>query len=196
MAVRAMKPRLVIAEARVAGHWFEASPLCVFQRDDPTGARHLERLVADLREQSAPYAETAGHVLGSVGVVLPSGRAYRRAGAAIRAMLESAGYRVRQLPFDRTHTPDVSELDKHDFYVIDIGAQGTMSAPYYRFAPATWLGHQSGTGRDAALPSSFEDPALDRAEPDAQRVIWWNNEEELMTQLQPVVDKIQSPRRE
>src|SRR2546430_10624439 len=52
MAVRAMKPRLVIAEAPGSGHWFEASPLCVFQRDDPTGARPLERLVADLREQS------------------------------------------------------------------------------------------------------------------------------------------------
>src|ERR1041385_41794 len=92
--VRARKPRLVIAESRVAGRWFEASPLCVFQRDDPTGAKHLDRLVADLRDQSAPYAETAGHVLGSVGVVLPPGRAYRRAGTAIKAMLESAGYRV------------------------------------------------------------------------------------------------------
>jgi hypothetical protein len=197
MAVRAMKHRLVIAEERVAGHPFERSPLFVFQqRDDLVDNKQLTNLIRTLREQSAPLAETAGHALGSVGLVLPPGRGYQAANATITNALGSAGYRVSQIPFHRTRTPDVSELDKHDFFVIDVGAQGMMSALYHRFVPAIWLGNQSGTRRDTALPSSSEDPPLDRAVPDAQRVIWWNNEEELMTHLQPVVDKIQSPRRQ
>jgi len=196
MAVRAKKPRLVLAEARVAGHPYDGSPVSVFRRDDPARARDLARYVEELREQCTPHAESADHVLGSVGLVMPPGRSYDRAASAVTDVLESAGYEVDPLRFEPTRAPDFSEIDRHDFFVIDIRAQGMASGLYYRFVPTIRLGYQSDNGRVPALPGMFRDDALERAGGSAQTVLWWNREDELLGQLQPIVDKIQRPRRE
>ncbi|HEY7199046.1 MAG TPA: toll/interleukin-1 receptor domain-containing protein, partial [Candidatus Dormibacteraeota bacterium] len=129
-------------------------------------------------------------------LVLPPGGAYRRAGVALRSVLESAGYEVRQLRFDPTRPPSFSEIDKHDFFVIDIRAEGMASGLYYRFVPTIKLGYRAGNGRDVALPAPFCDEALERAGGSHQNVIWWNTEDDLLAQFQPLVDKMQRPRRE
>jgi hypothetical protein len=196
LAVRAKKPRLVIAEAQVAGHPFDDKRLSVFPHDDPASAAGLRQLIKDLREQSLPHAHDFDHVLGSVGLVLPPGRAYDRARAAIRFVLEAAGYEVEVLPCDSAKAPDFSTVDRPDFFVIDIRVKGMTDGLYYRFVPTIKLAYQPANGRRIPLPGMFRDDALERAGGSAQNVIWWSDEKQLVEQLQPVVDKMQRPRRQ
>jgi len=196
MAVRAKKPLLVIVERQVAGHPFDQRRRSVFRREDPASARDLTQLIDDLKEQSLSHMQEADHLLGSVGLVLPPGRAYDRARDAVRHILEDAGYEVETLRFDPTRAPDFAKIDRHDFFVVDIRAQGMTSGLYYRFVPTVRLGYRNGDRRAATLPGVFRDDALERAGGSGQNVIWWSTEEQLIEQLQPVVDKMQRPRRE
>jgi hypothetical protein len=196
MAVRAKKPLLVIAEPQVAGHPFDPSRLHVFRDGDPDHPVKLRQLMQELREQSSPYAHRAGHVLGSVGLVLPAGRVYDRAREAIRAVLEAAGYEVHAIRHDPGRGPDFSEVDRHDFIVIDIRARDMTSGLYYRFVPTIRLGYKPRSAGAGALPAMFRDDALERAGGSAQNVIWWSDEEDLVARLRPVVDKMQRPRRQ
>ena len=186
MAVRAQKPRLVLAEARVARHPFAGTPVCVFRRDDPASAKDLPRMIEELRERSTPHAAAGDQLLGSVGLVLPPGRPYQRAGAAITEVLESAGYTVDPLRLDPTKAPEFSDIDRHAFMVIDV-AHAMTSGLYYRFVPTIRLRYRSGNGH-ASPGNGFTD--------DPRSVISWRTQDELLAQLQPVVDKIERPRRE
>ena len=196
MAVRARKPLLVVAESQVAGHFFDPHRLAVFGQGDPTTAPNLLQLIRELREQSTHNAQSTDHVLGSVGVVLPPGRLYDRAGAAIHDVLDGAGYKVERFRYDPASAPDFSEVDRHDFFVIDIRAQDMLSGLYYRFVPTIRLGHHSGAVPAGPLPGMFRDDALERAGGSRQNVMWWSDETELVSQLQLVVDKMQRPRRQ
>jgi hypothetical protein len=196
MAVRAKKPLLVIAESQVAGHPFDDHRLSVFPPGDPARAARLAPLILQLRELSLPHAEGFDNVLGSVGLVLPSGRVHDRASAAIHHVLEAAGYRVEVLPHDPTRAPDFSAVDRHDFFVVDIGIRGMAEGLYYRFVPTIRFGYQPDLARRPRLPVMFTDEALERAGGSAQNVIWWSDERQLIEQLQPVVDKMQRPRRQ
>ncbi len=196
MAVRARKPLLVIVESQVAGHRFDVRRRSVFSRDDPAGATELERLIDELKEQSLAYARAPDHLLGSVGLVLPEGRTYNRAREAIRSVLEDAGYAVEAPEFDPTRAPDFAKVDQHDFFVIDIRAHEMTSGLYYRFVPTIRLFHGNEDGCGASLPGLFRDDALERAGGSVQNVLCWSSEEQLVDQLQPVVDKMQRPRRE
>jgi hypothetical protein len=184
MAVRAKKPRLVVVESGAASLWFEGSPLTVFQRDDLAAAPNLERLMMELRRQSAIGSGALGRIVGSVGLVLPRNPVYAAARSVIYEVLESAGYQVRELTFNRSRAPDFSEIDKHDFFVIDVGARGMATGLYYRFVPTIRLAHQS-TARNMALVEAGDD-----------NLIRWGSPNDLAAQLQPVVDKIERPRRE
>lgn len=195
MAVRARKPMLVLAESHVSGRPFGRSRLCVFRREDPAGARDLSHLVAELKEQSVAYTHAAERVLGSVGLVLPPGKAYDGAAAAIQDVLEEAGYVVERLPFDASRAPNFGEIDRHDFFVVDVRASGILSGLYYRFVPTIRLDHDGGSGRTTPL-NSYEDEALRLANATSERVLRWSSTEQLIEELRPLVDKMQRPRRE
>jgi predicted ATPase len=196
MAVRARKPLLVVAEARVAGHPFDARHLSVFSRGDPASAKNLDQLIRDLRERCGPLARQSDHVLGSVGVVLPPGRVYDRARAAVGYVLESAGYQVVAFRYDPAVAPDFSDVDRHDFFVVDVRAKEMVHGLYYRFVPTIRLGYRTRSAGGAPRPGIFKDDALERAGGSGQNVICWTDEDELVAQLQPVVDKMQRPRRQ
>ena len=196
MAVRARKPLLVVAESQVAGHFFDQNRLSVFRQGDPTTAPNLLHRIQELKEQSTPGAQSTDHVLGSVGVVLPAGQMYDRAGLAIHDVLDAAGYKVERFHYTPGRAPDFSQVDRHDFFVIDIHAQDMLSGLYYRFVPTIRLGHHDGSVPLALLPAMFRDDALERAGGSRQNVMWWSHETELVAQLQVVVDKMQRPRRQ
>jgi predicted ATPase len=196
MAVRARKPLLVVAEARVAGHPFDPRHLSVFSRGDPASAKNLDHLIRDLRERCGVFARQSDHVLGSVGVVLPPGRLYDRARAAVAYVLESAGYQVVTFRYDPAVAPDFSDVDRHDFFVVDVRAREMVHGLYYRFVPTIRLGYRTRSAAGAPPPGIFRDDALERAGGSVQNVIWWTNEDELVAQLQPVADKMQRPRRQ
>jgi hypothetical protein len=196
MAVRARKPLLVVAESQVAGHFFDPQRLAVFRQGDPTSAPNLLQQIRELREQSTRNVHSTAQVLGSVGVVLPPGRVYDRASAAIHDVLDAAGYEVGRFRYEPDRAPDFSEVDRHDFFVIDIRAQDMPAGLYYRFVPTIRLGHHTDTVRAGSLPGMFRDDALERAGGSRQNVMWWSDEAELVAQLQLVVDKMQRPRRQ
>jgi TIR domain-containing protein len=196
MAVRARKPLLVIAEPQVAGHPFDAHHRFVFRHGDPARSDHLQRLVRQLKERSMPYARGFDNLLGSVGVVLPAGGVFDRANAAIRDVLKAAGYEVHAVSDDPAAPPEFANIDRHDFFVIDIHARDMTGGLHYRFVPAIRLAHQSGRDTRPALPGIFRDDALEQAGESAQNVIWWSDQDQLVAQLRPVVAKMQRLRRE
>jgi TIR domain len=200
MAVRASKPVLVIAESNVAGRYFDGSPMAVFHRDDLGGA-DLDAKIEQLAILSKPHSGNSLHVLGSVGLVLPRGGVYARARRAIREVLESAGYRVDDLRYERDRAPWLPYADRHDFLVIDIRSREipTWLHPmlHGRFVPMIRLAHQrSRNGRDAPFPGLLRDEAIEWAGGSAQWAIRWADVDDLAARLRPVVDKLQRPRRQ
>ena len=198
MAVRAKKPRLALVESRVAGRHFDGDHRSVFQHGAPATAERLPALLHDLRRQINGQAQNVDDVLGSVAVVLPAGDAYDAASRAIGDVLDAAGYEVDTFRYDPSWTPDFSEVDKHDFFVIDIGVQEMTWGLYWRFVPTIKLGRRSEERSEDALPAMFRNEALEQAVVggSSQNVIWWSDVDELIGQLEPVVDKMQRPRRQ
>jgi hypothetical protein len=196
LAVRARKPLVVIAAPQVAGHPFDDDRLCVVPRGGPDIPPKLDRLVGELKVRSLPYARDFDHVLGTVGLVLPRGRHYHPVARAVRQVLEAAGYRVHALPHDADATQNFAELDRHDFFVVDIAVKDLPGRLYYRFAPTIKLGYRRWDRPPIEVPRLYRDDALERVGGSGQNVIWWSDIEELTQQLVPVVDKMQRPRRQ
>jgi hypothetical protein len=196
LAVRARKPRIVVAESDVARDAFGSSPLSVFPRRDPEHAEGLGTLIADLKRQNVGHATDGDQLLGSVGLVLPPGPGRRRASQAIHGVLEAAGYVVQEFSYDQTRAPDFSDVDKHDFFVVDDRAQELVAGLYYRFIPTVRLGHNEEGARPRPQPGAFLSDGIERAGGGGQNVLWWSDEPDLVAQLECQVDRMQRPRRQ
>src|SRR5262249_44891270 len=146
--------------------------------------------------RSLPYARDVDHLLGSVGLVLPRGRQYYRVAAAVHEVLETAGYRVHALAHDLARAPNFAEMDRHDFFVVDIGVKDLAGRLFLRFVPTIRPGYRPEGRRPTALPPPYRDDALEGGGGSGQSVIWWSELDELTAQLRPLVDKMQRPRRQ
>jgi hypothetical protein len=135
MALQAKKPRLIFLERGVAGRYFEPHRTVPFVRTGNGDVRydrgHAEKVIGQLHQMAEPHSNDAIRPVGSVGLVLPDQGVYRTVVPAISDILDRAGYDVKHLPYryDHRSTPSefIQEIDRHDFIVIDVGAQGVPS---------------------------------------------------------------------
>src|SRR5215472_5101318 len=204
LAVQAQKPRVVFAEVGVAGRFFEAEHMCVFQRDHLPADRRddVRRAIEQLRAGSGPAVDYADRTLGSVGLVLPRAGAYERARGPIRDLLQKAGYDVVDVRYDGPYSYQLPmEADRHDFLVIEVGARGIPSWVHPlltgRFVPMIRLAYERHV-RDADEPlepvrggHAFELVANKR-----ELAMPWSTVEQLVEHLEAEVDQLQVPRRQ
>jgi nucleoside phosphorylase len=206
LAVQAQKPRLVLVEVGVAGHYFDEASAIAFDRDailqndlDPNLLGQIDRLT----EQSRAYVRIGQRALGSVGLILSDDEPYAATRDAVSGVLESAGYLVEDVPWTFQNPFEFAlDVDRHDFVVLpvdDLTVPGwVLPALQGRFIPTVKLmRHRLDHERIAAsLPPLVGGHALELVTAADELVVWWDTVEELVSGLERHLDELQRPRRQ
>jgi len=204
LAVQAQKPRLVFVESGVAGRFFEAEHRCMFERDDLPDVSRIDvrRAIEEFKVRSRPDSQRSIRALGSVGLILPPGGAYEPARGAVVRLLQAAGYGVADVPYQQTNAFDLAmQADLHDFLVIDVGAEEIPDWIHPmlvgRFVPMVRLAHESRVRHaEARLAPVLWGRAIEAVANEGELMMRWSTEQQLVTQLEAEVAKLQGPRRQ
>lgn len=193
-------PSLVLLETGVSSSAFDTADIVPFDRRtiEDTLARELPR-IRELHERGRPDAAAGVRALGTVGLLLPPGKAYRRALPRIIDVLERAGYRTEVVdakygnPWRR-----LIDLRGYDFVVTDIAARqptGQLFPLLYgAFIPSIKLVHDTGKGQPVPIAPMALGEALTTAGVVDDVALRWATEEDLVARLSAQVSKLQGPR--